>query len=187
GDILLHAGDVSKQGKKEEILDFLDWFAKQLFEYKIFIAGNHDFFFEKTTKEELNELLPNEVIYLQEEGVEIDGIKFWGSPITPFFNNWAFNRKANEIKAHWDKIPTDTDVLITHGPAKDMLDRTFFFKSVGCPELKKAVERIRPKLHLFGHIHEAYGQKEHNGTRFVNASLTNILYKLCNQPVTILL
>lgn len=187
GDVLIHAGDVSKRGKKEEILEFLTWFAEQPFDHKIFIAGNHDYFFERTPREEVNKLLPSDVIYLQEEGVEIDGVKFWGSPITPYFFDWAFNRKEHEIKAHWDKIPADTDVLITHGPAKGILDRTVYFKSVGCPELRKAIERIKPSLHVFGHIHEAYGQEEHHGTRFVNASLVNVFYHLSNPPVTIML
>lgn len=106
GDILIHAGDVSMKGTEAEIIDFLEWFAIQDFEYKIFIAGNHDFYFEKQTNEHIQAVIPKGIIYLNDSGTTIKGLNIWGSPITPWFFNWAFNRHRGEpIRRHWDLIP----------------------------------------------------------------------------------
>ncbi|MEM9986004.1 MAG: metallophosphoesterase, partial [Bacteroidota bacterium] len=79
GDILIHAGDFSKQGKPEEIHAFLTWFDEQAFEYKIFIAGNHDFLAE-TDPTRFREMIPSGLIYLENNGIELEGHYFWGSP-----------------------------------------------------------------------------------------------------------
>ncbi|MBD0299599.1 MAG: metallophosphoesterase, partial [Nitrososphaera sp.] len=92
GDVLLHAGDVTYRGKKTEVLDFLEWFSRQPFKYKIFIAGNHDFYFEKENPSMVQAIIPEGIIYLQDSGTEINGIRIWGTPITPWFHHWAFNR-----------------------------------------------------------------------------------------------
>src|SRR5690625_1620059 len=123
GDMLIHAGDVSSRGTRTQVADFIDWFARQPHKYKIFIAGKHDFFLEQADVQEIKELIPEGIIYLNDSGVEIEGIKFWGSPVTPWFYNWAFNRdRGEEIKQHWDLIPDDIRVLITHGPPSRILD-----------------------------------------------------------------
>src|SRR5947209_6179907 len=104
--MLLHAGDITYRGDKEETDDFLKWFSRQNYRYKIFIAGNHDFFFEKAKPEVLKKLIPENVIYLKDSGVSVEGIKIWGSPVTPWFFNWAFNEhRGEEIRRHWDLIP----------------------------------------------------------------------------------
>jgi len=91
--------------------------------------------------------------------VIIEGVKFYGSPWQPRFFDWAFNLdRGEEIKKKWDLIPMDTDVLITHGPPYGILDLTHEGEKVGCEELMKAVLRVQPKIHIFGHIHEAYGE-----------------------------
>ncbi|HEX8516878.1 MAG TPA: metallophosphoesterase [Bacteroidia bacterium] len=116
-DVIIHAGDITKRGNKEEVVEFLTWFAELPFTYKIFIAGNHDFFFEESSEAEIENLIPSNVIYLCNNSVLINGIKIWGSPITPYFFNWAFNRhRGDDISKYWDLIPMDTDILITHGP-----------------------------------------------------------------------
>lgn len=120
GDVLIHAGDISNRGELHEIKDFLLWFDKQPFKTKIFIAGNHDFYFERHSEEEINNIIPDGITYLKDSGIEIEGIKIWGSPITPFFFNWAFNRnRGYEIARYWDLIPSDTDIHYTwtHVPA----------------------------------------------------------------------
>src|SRR5438067_4285791 len=110
GDVLLHAGDISYRGNQLEIKDFLDWFGKLSYPYKIFIAGNHDFFFEKEKEEIIKTYLPESVHYLKDEAVVVEGIKVWGSPYTPWFYQWAFNKRRGEpLAAHWKKIPFDTD------------------------------------------------------------------------------
>lgn len=181
GPILVHAGDVSGRGSEREIRVFLEWFSKLPFMHKILIAGNHDFFFEVTPKEEIEALLAEYpgITYLNDSGVTIEGIKFWGSPVTPYFHNWAFNRFYEEIQTHWDLIPNGIDVLITHGPPYGILDKTIREDlMVGCPHLKRKVREIKPKVHVFGHIHEGMGIEESDGTTFINASVVDFRYNL---------
>lgn len=184
GDVLIHAGDVSRGGTKEQIMDFLEWFAAQKHTHKIFIAGNHDFFFEETNPHEVNRIIPDDVIYLSDSGIKINGVQFWGSPVTPWFNNWAFNRdRGDEIKKHWELIPRDTDVLITHGPPFGILDETVYGKRTGCEELLLRVYCVEPKYHIFGHIHEGYGSSLKGETTFVNASILDDWYEMKNEPI----
>lgn len=186
GDMIIHAGDVSSRGRKEEIVAFLDWYSRLAFKYKIFIAGNHDFFFENASQEEVNDIIPPNIIYLNDSGIDIEGIKIWGSPVQPWFFDWAFNRqRGNEIQKHWALIPSDTDILITHGPAQGILDRTVRNESVGCSDLLKSIKKIKPKFHITGHIHEAYGEKEIDGIHFINASVLNVKYQMTNSPIQI--
>jgi Icc-related predicted phosphoesterase len=184
GDMLLHAGDISKRGKPSEIAEFNTWLRKLPHKYKVIIAGNHDFIFEDDPVT-AQSLITN-AVYLNDNGIEIDGLKIWGSPISPWFHDWAFNRRRGEdIRKHWDLIPANTDILITHGPPHGMLDLTVKGTRVGCEELLLAVERIKPKIHLFGHIHEDYGIKEVAGTTFINASIMNLAYFPVNEPIII--
>lgn len=184
GDVLIHAGDVSQSGTKEQVVDFMEWFAGQQHQHKIFIPGNHDFFFEQTGIEEIASLIPSDIIYLNDSGTEIDGVKFWGSPITPWFNDWAFNRsRGAEIKQYWDLIPHDTEVLITHGPPFGILDQTIRGTRTGCRELLSRITHLKPKYHIFGHIHEDYGRFTQGATTFMNVSLLDEWYKWKNQPL----
>jgi Icc-related predicted phosphoesterase len=185
GDVLIHAGDVSSRGKESEIVYFLEWFAKQDYEHKILIAGNHDFYFEQMPTTDIEKLIPSNVIYLNDSGTTINGINIWGSPVSPWFYDWAFNRHRGEpIKKHWDLIPADTNILITHGPAFGILDYTTNGMRVGCEDLLQSIETIQPAFHICGHIHEAYGQVEKNGTTFINASVLNERYELVNDAIT---
>lgn len=185
GDILIHAGDFTGRGSINESIDFLNWFNIQDFEHKILIAGNHDFFFETNDENVLKEIPLENTHYLNDSAIIINGIKFYGSPITPFFNDWAFNRqRGDEIRKHWDLIPKDTDVLITHGPPAGILDKTIRGKNVGCEELLLAVNRIKPKVHIFGHIHESFGLKHKNEITFLNASQLNERYCYTNEAIT---
>ena len=190
GDVLVHAGDVSGRGSLKEVEAFLEWFNELPYTHKIFIAGNHDFWFEKVSTFAVNEMLqekyPN-IIYLNDSGVEIDGVKFWGSPVQPWFYDWAFNRMGTDICRHWDMIPLDTDVLITHGPMKGILDMTLRGVSTGCPYLlEKSAEMTNLKLFVCGHIHESYGKFEFpDGGVFVNASTLNFNYNVQNKPIVV--
>lgn len=190
GDVLVHAGDVSGRGSLKEVEAFLEWFNELPYTHKIFIAGNHDFWFEKVSTFAVNEMLqekyPN-IIYLNDSGVEIDGFKFWGSPVQPWFYDWAFNRMGTDICRHWDMIPLDTDVLITHGPMKGYLDMTLRGVSTGCPYLlEKSAEMTNLKLFVCGHIHESYGKFEFpDGGVFVNASTLNFNYNVQNKPIVV--
>lgn len=184
GDMLLHSGDVANIGSKQDVVMFLNWFSQQDFQYKIFIAGNHDFYFERTVTKEIASLIPDNIIYLNDSGVTVEGIHIWGSPVQPRFGNWAFNRdRGADIDQHWQLIPANTDILLTHGPPKGILDKTFQGLDVGCEMLLQRIEEIQPKYNIFGHIHEAYGQVTKNNIHFINASVVNLRYMVVNPPV----
>ena len=184
GDMLIHAGDMSKRGYSKEVKQFLRWFGAQDFKYKILIAGNHDFFFEKKPEAVIVAAIPENVIYLNDTNVVIEGIKIHGSPIQPWFYDWAFNRqRGEEIDKHWQLIPDDTDILITHGPAYGKLDTLHNGELVGCKMLAKRVEEVKPKKFIFGHIHEAHGELIENDVHYINASIVDIRYQLSNKPI----
>lgn len=175
GDILIHSGDVSGRGHSGEILPFLDWFADQDYSYHVLIPGNHDFGFEKEPARYAQECKDRGIILLNDSGIEIEGIKFWGSPIQPWFFDWAFNRhRGDDIKKHWDLIPSDTEVLVTHGPPHQILDAVprsgGSYEYVGCQDLLAKIYQTQIKLHVFGHIHEGAGVKFYDGRTYVNAS-----------------
>lgn len=183
GDMLIHAGDVCNRGTAAEALDFMNWFSNQNYTYKIFIAGNHDFYFESEQNTTIKSLLPESVFYLNDSGIAIEGISFWGSPITPEFHNLAFNRKRGvDISKHWDLIPHKTSVLITHGPPYGILDRTFQNLNVGCTNLLTKIEEIKPQYHIYGHIHEGFGLTKRNQTTFINAASVDFNYKIRKTP-----
>ena len=183
GDLIIHGGDVSKMGRDHDVEDFIHWFLRLDYAHKIFIAGNHDFYFEEYSMNFIQKKLTSNCHYLCNSGVEIEGIKIWGSPITPNFLDWAFNEeRGKSINEFWKKIPLDTDILITHGPPKGILDKTVPGQNVGCKELLKSLKKIKPKFHLFGHIHESYGEEIINETRFINGSLLDENYRLVNEP-----
>ena len=181
GEILVHAGDVSARGTVPEIKSFLEWFSGLNYRHKIFIAGNHDHLFERDpimAKSLVSEY--SDVTYLNESGAEIEGIRFWGSPITPYFCNWAFNRFPDQIARHWERVPEEVDFLITHGPPLGILDELEDGERAGCPALLNKVMKVKPKVHLFGHIHCARGIDRVDNTIFVNAAVLDDSYKLLN-------
>jgi predicted phosphohydrolase len=184
GDLLLHAGDATARGTEPEVEAFLDWLAAQPHRHKVLVAGNHDFLFEREPAKV--RALVRDAVYLEDEGVTIDGIRIWGSPWQPWFHDWAFNlHRGAPLRAKWDRIPPGTDVLVTHGPPFGVLDRTDADEQVGCADLLDVIGRIRPRLHLFGHIHEGYGRETRDGTTFVNASICDRAYRPVNPPVVI--
>ena len=188
GDVLIHAGDATITGTIDEVILFNEWFANLPHPYKIFVAGNHDWIFE-TNNSYARKLLSGSIIYLQDSFVEIEGLKIYGSPWQPRFFDWAFNlNRGAELAEKWKLIPGDTDVLITHGPPFGILDevpRRYFVENTGCEELRKRVEEVRPKLHIFGHIHCGYGTADSFGVKFVNASNCDESYQPTNKPIIV--
>jgi Icc-related predicted phosphoesterase len=183
GDVLVHAGDCTNVGKVGEIKDFLNWFSNTDYTHKIFIAGNHDFGFE-LVHDIAPEYKEKGVHYLFDSEVVIDDVKFYGSPWQPEFYDWAFNLPRGEKLAEkWALIPNDTDILITHGPAYQMLDWTLNNQLVGCQDLFNRIMTVKPKIHVCGHIHCAYGQKYFNDVEFLNASVLNERYQHENKPI----
>lgn len=178
GDVLIHAGDATMMGTVEEFKKFNDWLSTLNFRYILFIPGNHDFLFEKHP----DTFLSNATILIN-KGVVIDGINFWGSPYSPIFGSWAFMKRDNDLAEIWRYIPDKLDVLITHGPPKGTQDLTVGNITVGSQTLLDKIREVKPRIHIFGHIHEGYGKKYNRETLFANVSLVDEYYRNVNKPL----
>lgn len=186
GDILIHAGDFTDAGTLRECKSFLKWFSSQPHKYKILIGGNHDFYLEKMSEEELNSLIPINIHYLNNSGISIGELNIWGSPITPGGGNWAFRKaRGTEIAEYWNSIPTDTNILITHTPPYGIMDRLKDKSHIGCEELKKKLTSLNLQFHIFGHLHENYGFVRTNGIQFINCSIVDNRYRTIHPPISI--
>lgn len=206
-DVVVHSGDFTTFGYKHEVVKFIG-FAKKLISlgkcrHFVFIAGNHDRSFDSKYSHEykgergtnkpdwlieiLSELKHTNIYYLENSGVEIEGIKFWGSPVTPWFHgeHWAFNRyRGDNIDEVWKRIPFDVDVLITHGPPSYKHDFTVRTQEyVGCENLRFRVKEIKPALHCFGHIHEGYGYSQDEYTTYSNGSQCTEYNSFIHRPL----
>lgn len=190
GDVLVHTGDATFQGKIEEIAKFNLDMMKLPHPIKIFVPGNHDFLFE--TKFQMARTLLDPSIQIL-DGIHntitnVGNIKIFGSAIQPNFHNWAFNRDMVFLEEYWKQIPNDIDILLTHCPPYgigDLVRRqgTGQILNVGDRFLGDNVERVKPKFHIFGHIHEGYGFVQQNGTTFINASIMTKEYVPLNKPI----
>lgn len=185
-DLLIHCGDALIQGSEEELRIFTPWFASLKAKHKTFIAGNHDWIFEKNNIL-ARKLLPKDVIYLQDDLVEIEGLKIYGSPWQPEFCEWAFNLKRGwPLRKKWEMIPAGIDILVTHGPPLGILDFSKFGdEHAGCADLRQELHRIKPKLHCFGHIHGDYGTAVWANTLFVNAAICDESYVASHPPIVV--
>ncbi|MCA9490041.1 MAG: metallophosphatase domain-containing protein [Myxococcales bacterium] len=184
GDVLLLAGDVTRRGRPDELAELDAWLATLPHPHKVLIAGNHDFLFE--TDPPRARSLIRHATYLEDEEVTVCGLRIWGSPWQPAFFDWAFNLPRGEaLRRVWEAIPAGLDVLLTHTPPRGVLDRTSRGQDVGCDDLLAAVARARPRLHVFGHIHEDVGRVERDGTIFVNACSCTLSYVPSNPPIVI--
>ena len=183
GDVLIHSGDFSIGRDTLLSLELLnEEFRKLPHKHKILVAGNHDWCLENNYKEAVQ--IFTEGIVLINEGIEIDGVKFYGTPDQPIFYNWAFNRTTEQLIESYSKIPNNTDVLITHTPPYGILDTILYGgEHVGSKELLDRVMDIKPKVHVFGHIHESYGVEEVNGVKFINAAIVDHRYTKSNEPI----
>ena len=163
---------------------FADWLSDVPALKIVGIAGNHDFIFQQE---------PDRVpaglrwTYLQDSSVEIAGLHIYGTPWQPWFGDWAFNAREPELIRHWAKIPDATDVLIVHGPPRGYGDLTITGNSTGSPALLDAIDRVRPKLALFGHIHEGRGLWTRGPTTLANVSYLNARYKAVHTPLKLVL
>ena len=180
-DMIIHGGDLTNIGTIQGMNDFMFWFKNLPIKYKIMIAGNHDKGLDNWNRYTLLGMINgiDNLYYLEDSGIEIEGINFWGSPMTPPFYNWAFMRDSEQIVKHWALIPDNTDVLITHSPMHGTLDYIEYIdKHVGSVELIEAINRVKPKYHISGHIHDMYGIKKVNKTTHINASVLNDEYQV---------
>lgn len=197
-DIIIHSGDATSMGYEHQIKNFIEWYSKQDAQYKIYIPGNHDVGLEEHYEERSEWFKDAGIILLNDESIILDdfsyhdfkdyNIKIHGCPITPNFGRWSFMRaRGHQINEHWKKIPKDTDILVTHGPPKFILDQVKNWnesiENVGCEMLAYKVIDIKPKIHAFGHIHECYGTTDAYGVEFINASCMDESYNLINSPI----
>lgn len=172
GDVLICAGDFTESGHPGEVDLFLAWLATLPHERKILVAGNHEFWVEEHTNRFRQQVgsIPN-LYYLQDSGAVIDGVKYWGSPVTPRYFDWAFNRdRGADIRRHWALIPTATQVLVTHAPPFGIGDTNRDGSNEGCRDLLEAVCSLPDlRLHVFGHIHPGCGVFSRSHCVYVNA------------------
>jgi len=178
-DMVIFSGDCSNPRdpytNEHEVRKFIDWFSELPIKYKIFVAGNHDSSIEKglVTKADFN----NEgIVYLENDHCTIEGIKIFGSPLTPQFGQWSFMKARNKLDRIWPSIiEDDVDIVVTHGPPKGILDiaedRNHNIEFCGDRSLMNRIREINPKLSLFGHIHNNSGIKN-AGTRTVTGMQT---------------
>jgi hypothetical protein len=183
GDVLIMAGDMG-QGETEVQTRTLAAFLGTLpYKYKLYTPGNHNIFEEETPAQQLFEDVG--VTYLIDRGVTIQGINIHMSPWTVPFMDWAFMKDETDLALCYKRVPKDTDILITHGPAFGILDQCADGRHVGSVALKKAVMKLKPKIHIVGHIHESYGIAHTQDTTTYNVSVCNANYMVCNAPTII--
>ena len=174
-DLIIHSGDFSLKGTKTEFYDFLNWFLSLSYQHKIFIGGNHDSYLEGKTQKDIQKMLPENCHYLCHSSVLIKGLRFWGVPM--FVSEDIDGTYFEKIK----QIPSNTDVLISHNPPFGILDLDGKI-NFGCVDLLEKIVEVKPKFHLFGHIHNAFGIEKSKHTTFSNASALNGNYELQNLP-----
>jgi Icc-related predicted phosphoesterase len=189
-DVLISAGDYSFRGERHLVKNFHEWLNKQPAKHIISVQGNHEVEVERdfqNAKQLALSVCPR-VHFIDEGEVVIDGVKFYGSAITPWFHDWAWNRwRGPDIKKHWDRIPDDVQVLITHGPPAGFLDIVYYAdgmtpkERVGCMDLADRIKELKQlKLHVFGHIHGSTGETNFNGVTYINASICDEMYMPTN-------
>lgn len=198
GDLLLHSGDLTFKGDYQEISQELRELGRISKDFKngcVFVCGNHDWMGERNPGLMKQMALDEGLTYLDHSSVEIEGFKIFGSAYTPEFCNWAFNVDRAELAQKWAQIPDDTNFLITHGPPMGILDPVQRFNKktgeieiehVGCQDLYNRIQELKElKLHVFGHLHQGYGQVKIGDVTYVNASVCTEEYRPSNLPITI--
>lgn len=191
GDIIIHSGDLGEN--MTDTRNFLHWFDSLPHKYKIFIAGNHDKFIERRLEDfyhyydyyrRRKKEGEGQITFLFDQMVEFEGVKIYGSPWTRNLPNWAFQVADDQAAKCWSKVPDDIDILVTHGPAYGIGDavspqylRGREDPHVGCKALLARVKEVKPKIHVFGHIHEGAGVHcDIEGVKSVNASVLDENY-----------
>lgn len=196
-DMVIHCGDESTHGNawlnEPEARRFLNWYAALNIPIKIFVPGNHSMAIEQGL------ITPPEfpsIQFLLHTQTEVNGLRIFGSPYTPRFHDWAYMKKRTQLDPAWQLIPDDTDILITHGPPKGILDLTHDNETgnlvqVGCTALRRHVDtRIQPRIHAFGHLHDEkgisnYGSYTRNATQFLNCSCCDLQGSLKNNGIVL--
>ncbi|KAI6229647.1 Metallophos domain-containing protein [Aphelenchoides besseyi] len=184
GDILVHTGDFTQYGEEAEILKFDKEIGQLPHPVKLVVCGNHELGFDDTEDiskrpEKIQklgtprgyELLKNCTV-LHDKLIEVYGLKVYGSSWHPL-PGFSFScTRGEELFEKWKKIPNEVDILLTHTPPLGHSDVFRDGVRWGDAELLNVIEkRVRPKLHVFGHVHEQNGMTTNGDTVFVNASI----------------
>jgi Icc-related predicted phosphoesterase len=183
GDILIYAGDFEIRNNLD-LFEMSEWLNELPHKRVVAIFGNHDF----TEHSEIKYMkqMFERVNLLFNESIEIDGLKIWGSPYSPFFNNWAWMQPDNMLKEIWDTIPLETEIVVTHTMPYGILDGILpRMESVGSLTLRDAIKRVQPKIQIGGHLHESFGQYTDGKIDYYNVSVLDEQYQVAN-PVTII-
>lgn len=167
GDILIHAGDFTDFGSERHFLDFNNWLGGLDYKHKIVVAGNHETLLDRRP-ERAKEL--TNCVYLQDSSVEVEGLKIHGSPWNTKLEGFGFYTPFPEMEKKLKLVPNDIDILITHVPPLGILDCGIWGDQLGCSKILDRIINVKPKLHVFGHVHSAYGITQTKQTTFVNAS-----------------
>ncbi len=176
-ELLICVGDITEFGTEAEMNGFIEWLKKQKTPYKLVIAGNHDHCLAKKPDKWKRKFAENDITYLYNEMIEIEGLKIYGSPYIPMSGDWSFQKKnAKELQKNWSKVPPNCDILITHGPPFGILDFNQV-EHLGDKELYNCCQTRLPKFHIFGHVHSNYGHIESMLTTYINCACTNFLKK----------
>ena len=172
GDLLIFAGDMSVCRTLQDVAGFNAFLKTFPHTHKIVVGGNHDHLLASSP--DLGRELLQDAIYLQDGAVVIAGIKIYGSPWQPIFNTNACDAfalpRGKVIREKWAMIPEDTDLLVTHCPPSGIMDEDGGV-SHGCSDLLERVQRIAPRFHVFGHIHNHNGMQTVAETTFVNCNV----------------
>lgn len=196
GDVLIHAGDYSRQGTPADVEAFGRWLGRQKHRHIIVVPGNHDLYHEEQPERAKFTMLGaanrRRIHVLLDDEVTIDGVRFWGAPWTPFFHDWAFNvKRGKDLREKWAKIPEGVDVVVTHGPPwcrGDMVVRKgLATENAGDVELRDRLWEVKPRLHVCGHIHEGAGIIKADNMVYVNASVLNERYELAHKPTVVVI
>eukprot|EP01080_Neovahlkampfia_damariscottae_P011162 gene11162-3983_t len=181
GDVLLHTGDFTLKGSKEEVLEFNEWLGTLPHQYKIVICGNHEKCMDSEKDEKYKDnrkLLTNATHFLFDEMIDIHGLKIYGTPYQKQFHQMAFNiDDKEELEKKMNNIPDELDILMVHAPPKNKLDIHYKGENVGCEILEKIIKERKPKFCVFGHIHESVGILIEKETTFINSAICNRKYK----------
>lgn len=209
GDVIIHAGDFSGMGTVEDAKIFEDWYLNLPYKYKILICGNHDFCQSNIINEEDLKRIEyiesgvlldcgwrykfhEDIIYLEDSLVEIEGIKIYGTPWAPQFMNWNFMATESKLEEKFQDIPEGVDILVSHGPAYGILDLTVDGDRMGSFALLEAIKKVKPRFHVCGHNHNAeYPNRlevfAHNHSDFptihINASVLDDRYEVKADPI----
>lgn len=185
GDVLVHGGDFGARGDLNDLAQFASWIRELPFRHKLFVSGNNDPCFLSSPQEALEVL--EGVQWLRDCSIEIEGVHFYGATWQSLLSRTplSYERERSARAVLWSRIPSNTDVLITHVPPHGILDRNRRGRNQGCSALRTRVDEIAPRVHLFGHIHECRGHTLEGQTLFVNGAVCDTNYQPQNPPMLV--